>query len=157
MKIILYFTMKISEIVASQRRRLGLKQYELAEKTGIAPSQISIFERGSAGMVSTNLEKVLEALDLSIVNDRRNVQRKLARTCAKVMLDQKIKVLRFVSREELAERVGNDEILLLPVVSDELYRRYCRSQLVDETNTWNYFVTLVQDYFLDAQDGVLPA
>ena len=149
--------MKISEIIASQRRRLGLKQYELAEQTGIAPSQISIFERGSVGMVSTNLEKILDALDLSIVNDRQSVQRKLARKCARVMRERKIEDLRFISREELAACVGNDELLLLPVVSDELYRRYCRSQLVDETNTWNYFVSLVQDYYLDELDGVAPA
>ena len=58
--------MKINEIVAAQRRRLGLKQYQLAERTQIAPSQISIFERGSSGMVTTNLERVLEALGLHI-------------------------------------------------------------------------------------------
>lgn len=148
--------MKISDIVASQRRRLGLKQCELAKKTGIAPSQISIFERGSAGMVSTNLERILEALDLSIVNDRQSVQRKMARKCARVMRERNIDDLRFVSREEMAAYVGNDELLLLPVVSDELYRRYCRGKLVDETNTWNYFVELVQDYYLDELDGVAP-
>lgn len=145
--------MKISEIVAMQRRRLGLKQYELAEMTGIAPSQISIFERGSSGMVTTNLEKILVALGLSITNDRQSVQRKLARQCARVMREREIDDLRFVSREELAGYVGNDELLMLPVVSDELYRRYCLSEVVDETNTWNYFLSLVQEYYLDELDG----
>lgn len=144
--------MKISEIVAAQRRRLGLKQYQLAEKTGIAPSQISIFERGSSGMVTTNLEKVLLALGLHITYDRQNVQLEMAKECAKKLLAKGYDDLRSVSREEIAMIMDNDDILLLPVVSDELFRRYTRSQLMDETNTWNYFIRLVQDEIHDIQD-----
>lgn len=146
--------MKIAEIVTAQRRRLGLKQYQLAEKTGIAPSQISIFERGSSGMVTTNLEKVLAALNLHIVYDRHSVQRQVAIECAKKLLKKKITDLRFISREEIAKLIENDEILLLPVVSDELYRRYLHSKVVDETNTWNHFVKMVQDFILDEQVGL---
>lgn len=146
--------MKIAEIVTAQRRRLGLKQYQLAEKTGIAPSQISIFERGSSGMVTTNLEKVLAALNLHIVYDRQSKQREVARKTAHILFQKKITDLRFFSREEIANLIENDEILLLPVVSDELYRRYLRSEVVDETNTWNHFVKLVQGFILDEQDGV---
>ncbi len=144
--------MKISEIVAAQRRRLGLKQYQLAEKTGIAPSQISIFERGSSGMVTTNLEKVLLALGLHITYDRQNVQQGVAKECAKKLLAKGYEELHGITREEIALIIDNDDILLLPVVSDELFRRYTRSQLMDETNTWNYFVRLVQDEIHDLKD-----
>lgn len=144
--------MKISEIVAAQRRRLGLKQYQLAERTGIAPSQISIFERGSSGMVTTNLEKVLVALGLHIVYDRQGMQQRAAQECAHRLLKENIQDVRSLSREEVAKILDNDEILLLPVVSEELYRRYSRSVLVDETNTWNHFVKMVQDYMLDELD-----
>ncbi|PIE83789.1 MAG: hypothetical protein CSA07_05200 [Bacteroidia bacterium] len=137
--------MKISEIVADQRRRLGLKQYQLAERTGIAPSQLSIFERGSSGMVTTNLEKVLDALGLHIVYDRQGVQQELAKKCAQVLRERGIEEVRGVSREEIALLMDNDDLLLMPMVSDELYRRYCKSQIVDETNTWNHFAKLVQD------------
>jgi DNA-binding helix-turn-helix protein len=146
--------MKISEIVATQRRRLGLKQYQLAEKTGIAPSQISIFERGSSGMVTTNLEKVLVALGLHIVYDRQSVQQHTARTCAHALLANGIHDLRSITREEIAAIMNNDDLLLLPVVSEELYRRYCRSEVVDETNTWNHFIKLVHNYILEEMDGV---
>jgi len=146
--------MKISEIVAAQRRRLGLKQYQLAERTGIAPSQISIFERGSSGMVTTNLEKVLEALGLHIVYDRQSVQQRKARACAHILVTRGIHDLRAVTREEIASMVCDDDLLLLPVVSDELYRRYCRSEMVDETNTWNHFIKLVYDYMLEEMDSV---
>lgn len=145
--------MKISEIVTAQRRRLGLKQYELAQRTGIAPSQISIFERGKSGMVTSNLEKVLKALDLHIVYDRQSIQRQVARDCAQCLLQRGIRNVQLISREELAKEVNNDEILLLPVVSEDLYRRYCRSEIVDETNTWNYFIRMVQDYILEEIDG----
>ena len=146
--------MKISEIVASQRRRLGLKQYELAELTGIAPSQISIFERGSSGMVTTNLEKVLGALNLHIVHDRQSKQLEVARACAKELIARDMTDLRSVSREEIANILGNDALLLLPVISDELYRKYTRSELVDETNTWNYFLKLVHDCILEEKDAM---
>ena len=146
--------MKISEIVAGQRRRLGLKQYQLAEKTGIAPSQISIFERGSSGMVTTNLEKVHEALGLQIVYDRQSVQQEKARNCAHALVTLGIHDLRTITREEIASIVDDDDLLLLPVVSDELYRRYCRSEMVDETNTWNHFIKLVHDYMLEEMDTV---
>jgi DNA-binding helix-turn-helix protein len=146
--------MKISDIVSTQRRRLGLKQYQLAEKTGIAPSQISIFERGSSGMVTTNLEKVLEALGLHIVYDRQSVQQRKARACAHALISHGIHDLRTITREELASAIGDDDLLLLPVVSDELYRRYCRSEMVDETNTWNHFIKLVHDYMLEEMDSV---
>ncbi len=146
--------MKISEIVATQRRRLGLKQYQLAERTGIAPSQISIFERGSSGMVTTNLEKVLAALGLHIVYDRQSVQQHTARRCAETLISQGIHDLRGVTREEIASMMHMDDLLLLPVVSDELYRRYCRTEVMDETNTWNHFIKLVQDYMLEQLDGM---
>lgn len=144
--------MKISEIVASQRRRLGLKQYELASLTGIAPSQISIFERGSSGMVTTNLEKVLAALNLHIVHDRQSKQHEVARQCAKVLIEKDLTDLRNISREEIANVLGNEDLLLLPVISEELYRKYTRCELVDETNTWNYFLKLVQDCILEEKD-----
>ncbi len=137
--------MKICEIVADQRRRLGLKQYQLAERTGIAPSQLSIFERGNSGMVTTNLEKVLDALGLHIVYDRQGVQQDLARQTARALSARGVTDVRSISREEIATIVGNEDMLLMPMVSDELYRRYCKSELVDETNTWNHFVKLVQD------------
>ena len=146
--------MKINEIVAAQRRRLGLKQYQLAERTQIAPSQISIFERGSSGMVTTNLERVLEALGLHIVYDRQGVQQRVARRSAHLLLQRGIEEPRSITREELAQLVGNDDLLLMPVVSDELYRKYTRSEIVDETNTWNYFIKLVHDYILEEKDGV---
>lgn len=146
--------MKINEIVAAQRRRLGLKQYQLAERTGIAPSQISIFERGSSAMVTTNLEKLLRALQLHIVYDRQSVQMQVAKDCAHRLLNQGVNDLRNMTREEIAALLGNDDILLLPVVSDELFRRYSRSELVDETNTWNFFVKLVEDYMHEELDGV---
>ena len=146
--------MKISDIVATQRRRMGLKQYQLAEITGIAPSQISIFERGSSGMVTTNLEKVLEALGLQIVCDKLAVQRSKARDCAHLLVARGMHDLRAVSREELATLIDDEELLLLPVVSDELYRKYCRSGMIDETNTWNHFVKLVHDYMLEELDHV---
>ncbi len=146
--------MKISEIVATQRRRLGLKQYQLAEKTGIAPSQISIFERGISGMVTTNLEKVLVALGLHIVYDRQSVQQHTARRCAHTLIKQGIRDLRGVTREEIASIMDMDDLLLLPVVSEELYRRYCRTEVMDETNTWNHFIKLVHEYMLEEMDGV---
>lgn len=148
------YTMKICEIVATQRRRLGMKQYQLAQMTGIAPSQISIFERGNSGMVTTNLEKVLNVLGLHIVHDRQSVQRNTARQAAHILYTHGVKDINQVTREELAKLINNPEVLLMPVVSDELYRRYSRSLLVDETNTWNYFAKLVQEFILEEVDGV---
>lgn len=144
--------MKISEIVAAQRRRLGLKQYELADRTGIAASQISIFERGSSGMVTTNLEKVLEALDLHIVYDRPGYQETKAQCCAQKLYEAGHRGVHNVTREEMACMMEDNDILLFPVVSEELYRRYTRSQIMDETNTWNHFVRLIERALLDLID-----
>lgn len=141
--------MKINEIVASQRRRLGLKQYQVAERTGIAPSQISIFERGGSGMVSTNLEKLFQALELHLVYDRQSTQQNIARECAQMLAERGIKDINSLQREEVAAMIGNEELLLLPVVSHALYSRYQRSELVDETHTWNYFAALVQGFLTE--------
>lgn len=144
--------MKISEIVAAQRRRLGLKQYQLADRTGIAPSQISIFERGSSGMVTTNLEKVLQALDLHIVYDRTTAQDDVAKEIAATLHEKGKTDLHAMTQEEIAYYADNDELLLMPVVSEELYRRYTRCRLIDETNTWNYFKRLIQEYLYEITD-----
>ena len=149
--------MKISEIVATQRRRLGMKQYQLAERTGIAPSQISIFERGGSGMVTTNLEKVLVALGLHIVFDKQPEQERLARELAHILIQRKVQDVRSLVREEAAALLENDDILLLPMVSEELYRRYTRSKVIDETNTWNYFLKLTQEYYLEEMDAIYEA
>lgn len=105
-------------------------------------------------MVTTNLEKVLEALGLQIVYDRQSVQQEKARNCAHALVTLGIHDLRTITREEIASIVDDDDLLLLPVVSDELYRRYCRSEMVDETNTWNHFIKLVHDYMLEEMDTV---
>lgn len=96
-------------------------------------------------MVTTNLEKVLEALGLHIVYDRLGVQREIARKAAQALRENGITDVRNLSREEVAALTKNEDILLMPMVSEDLYRKYCKSELVDETNTWNHFSKMIQD------------
>lgn len=45
--------MTLSEVIAMLRKRRGLSQLALAERTGISERQVSRYENGGAGVMST--------------------------------------------------------------------------------------------------------
>jgi len=45
--------MTLSEVIAMLRKRRGLSQLELAERAGISERQVSRYENGGAGVMST--------------------------------------------------------------------------------------------------------
>ena len=45
--------MSLSEVIAMLRKRRGLSQSELAERAGISERQVSRYENGGAGVMST--------------------------------------------------------------------------------------------------------
>jgi len=59
------FSEILGKIVFSQRIRQGLEQDELAEKSKVEPKIIYRIEGGS-GFLTSDFEKVIKALDLSV-------------------------------------------------------------------------------------------
>ena len=55
------------------RIRAGLKQYELAQRAGIRPNELSLFETGRARPNADKASRLARALQL-YVGDRRPVQ-----------------------------------------------------------------------------------
>lgn len=57
--------MDVGSAILLQRRKLGMSQAELAEKTGLSRQAISHYESGKGQKISTAC-KILESLDLRI-------------------------------------------------------------------------------------------
>lgn len=57
--------MTLGEYIRAARRRVGLKQYELAAKVGTSPHTISHIELGSRGTSDTTLDAIAAALGLN--------------------------------------------------------------------------------------------
>lgn len=55
-----------SQMILPRMQELGISQYELAKRTGLAFSTITRWFRGEMGISSENLIKILTALDLNI-------------------------------------------------------------------------------------------
>jgi len=54
--------MDVGSVILLQRRKLGMSQAELAEKTGLSRQAISHYEAGKGQKISTAC-KILDALD----------------------------------------------------------------------------------------------
>jgi transcriptional regulator with XRE-family HTH domain len=57
---------KFGEKVREERLKRGLSQEELAARAGVHRTYIGMIERGEKNITLLNIEKVAEALDLSI-------------------------------------------------------------------------------------------
>ena len=57
---------RVGEIVKSYRKKAGLTQKELAERSGLAQGYISNLERGKYNICLKQLERVFRAMDASI-------------------------------------------------------------------------------------------
>lgn len=139
--------MTLREIVASRRKKAGLTQIELAEKSGVTQAQLSNFESGKATLTSDSLDKLFAALKIEW-SQNAEAQWELAGLCAERLKERGIKDISLITREEMSEIVENEEILLLQIINDKLYNMYASAGIIDERNTYNYFRTLVAFRFV---------
>lgn len=135
--------MTLREVVISRRKKAGMTQAQLAEKSGLTQAQLSNFESGKATLNSDSLDKLFAALRMQY-SQTAEEQWNLAELCAAKLKERGIKDANLITREEMAEIAGNEEILLLQVVPQKLYDMYIDSHIVNEHNTYNYFKTLVR-------------
>lgn len=138
--------MTLREIVISRRKKAKMSQTELAEKTGLTQSQISEFESEKRSLGSDSLDKIFKVLKMKYAQNS-DAQWELAGLCATEIKRRGIKELGLITKEEMSEIGGNDEILLLQVINDKLYEQYVRAGILNESNTYNYFLALVRFRF----------
>lgn len=134
--------MTLREVVISRRKKAGMTQAQLAEKSGLTQAQLSNFESGKATLNSDSLDKLFAVLRMQY-SQTAEEQWNLAELCAVRLKERGIKDANLITREEMAEIAGNEEILLLQVVPQKLYDMYIDSRIVSEHNTYNYFQALV--------------
>jgi Predicted transcriptional regulator with C-terminal CBS domains len=132
----------IREIVIDKRKKVNMTQVELAEKASITQAQISNFESGKATLGSDKLDKIFDVLRLKS-SQTKEEQWTLSGDCALIIKEKKLDITN-MSKEELAHVSGNNEILLLQNIPDDLYEKYVASKIIDEHNTFNYFMSLVK-------------
>ncbi|TXL80350.1 helix-turn-helix domain-containing protein [Vineibacter terrae] len=58
---------QIGDVLRRQRRRLGISQTQLGEKTGLRQATVSTLEAGQPGTALRTLCDVMAALDLELV------------------------------------------------------------------------------------------
>ncbi|MCS2366470.1 helix-turn-helix transcriptional regulator [Bacteroides caccae] len=134
--------MTLREIVISRRKKAGLTQIELAEKSGITQAQLSNFESGKATLNSDSLDKLFAVLKMKSAQSAE-AQWDLAGLCAERLKERGIKDVSLITREEMSKIAENEEILLLQIINDKLYDMYASSGIINEHNTYNYFQTIV--------------
>lgn len=134
--------MTLREKVISRRKNAKITQTELAEKTGLTQSQLSEFESGKSDLTSSSLDKIFNVLKLKYSQNAEE-QWELAGICAEEIKNRGIVDVKSISKEEMAEIGKNEEILLLQVIGKKLYNSYVDARIIDEKNTYNYFLTLV--------------
>ncbi len=132
----------LREMVIEKRKRNNLTQVELAERAGLTQAQISNFESGKSTLGSDKLDKIFDILRMKSSQTKER-QWDLAGECATLIKEKGLDVSN-ISKEELSQLCGDEEILLLQNISDSLYDKYVMSNIVDEHNTFNYFMSLVR-------------
>jgi Helix-turn-helix. len=138
--------MTLRETVILRRKEVNMTQLELAEKTGLTQSQLSNFEAGKTSLSSDNLDKVFSVLNIKFSQNAEKLW-DLSQLCAKKLKEKGVKDISLITREEMAELSGNEDILLLQVISESLYDKYAACKLINEQNTYNYFISLVKFQF----------
>ncbi len=66
---------KVGKIISQRRKNLGLTQAQLAEKIGVEQESLSRIEKGVTGMKFSRLENLSEALDCSVADFFRNIDK----------------------------------------------------------------------------------
>lgn len=135
--------MTLREMVTSRRKEVKMTQTDLASRSGLTQSQLSDFESGKSDLTSSSLDKIFKVIKLKYTQNAEE-QWDIAGKCAEEIKRRGISSLENISKEEMAEIAGNEEILLLQVVNESLFEKYAASGIIDEKNTYNYFLTVVR-------------
>ena len=145
------------EQIIKARKEQGLTQTDLAIKTGLRQATISDFENGKKNLRSDLLEKILQTLNLDIMNiiEEKKMQLELSGKIAKELIAKGVEDVKPLTRETIhmmtRENCG-DYILSLPVVSEKEYDKYEKRN--EDYKTWNMFHTLLKLDFVYAQRTV---
>lgn len=135
--------MTIREMVIEKRKKAGITQEELAKKTGIPQSRISEFESGNRSMNSNNLDKIFEALEISLQQNNEQMW-DFAIECAHILKDKGIKDIEKLSKEEVATLTGKKEILIMEEWNELTLTHAELKYNVDSKRTYNYMRNLIR-------------
>jgi transcriptional regulator with XRE-family HTH domain len=94
------FRQRCINAVLRERRRLGLSQVELANRTGLAHQYLNDYERGKRNIALENLEKILTALGVLIAPMPLSLRQHLARKV------RELRELKGFSQDGLATKAG---------------------------------------------------
>ena len=144
----------IREQIIKARKEQGLTQTDLALKAGLRQATISDFETGKKNLRSDLIEKIIQTLNLDIMNiiEEKKLQLELSGKIAKELISKGVEDVKPLTRETIhmmtSETCG-DYILNLPVVSEKEYEKYEKRN--EDYKTWNMFHTLLKLDFVYAQ------
>lgn len=134
--------MTIREIIIEKRTEVGITQKELSEKTGIAQSRISDFEKGKRTMTSDNIDKIFEVLEIHVKLSKEQ-QWDFAEECARILKKKGIANIDNITKEETAILTGKKELLTMKEYSDKLYDELDMKGIADK-NAYNYMKVLIK-------------
>lgn len=133
--------------IVKVRKEQGFTQGILAEKIGVRQATISEFESGKRSLGSDILEKIINILNIDIMNiiEEKNMQLKLSDEIAKELLSKGVENIDSLTKETIhmmtKEKFG-DYILSLNRVSEEEYKKLEKQD--KDFKTWNMFFVLLK-------------
>lgn len=135
---------ELAKFVANKRKQLCLSQDELAQKVGCRRATISDFESEKVIPRLDTIEKILEVLGLNKFTEviTYSSQWDESKIVAKILKEKNLDPMKMTKRE-MYELTGFDNILLLKEIEEKSYEKFIKLSNIDERDTFNMFQTLV--------------
>lgn len=137
----------LKEQIIKARKEQGYTQGSLASKIGVRQATISEFESGKRSLRSDILEKILQTLEINIMNtiEEKKMQLELSGKIAKELIAKGIEDIKPLNKETIhmmtRENCG-DYILSLPILSDDEFEKAENNDT--DHKSWNMFFTLLK-------------
>ena len=134
--------MTIQELITQKRTEVGMTQKELSEKTGITQTQIFDFESGKRTMISDNIDKIFNALEIHFKQNKKE-QWNFAKECARILMSKDINSINNLTKEEVATLTGKNELLVMKEYNDKLYDELNMKGIANK-NAYNYMKVIIK-------------
>ncbi len=140
--------MTLREQIIQERKRQGMTQSDLAEKIGTRQATISDFEKGKSNLRFDILEKIIETLNINIMDtiERRKYQLQKSKELAKVLIEKGVEDIDNISKNKLIELTNDSYISMLPFAEDKEYQT--PQERENDENTFEYFMILLKFDFV---------
>ena len=131
----------IADTIKQRMEVVGWTQAKLASEIDITQNQLSLFLQGKSSLNIKALNKCFDKLGILLKNCEKRIE--LAKLVSDRLSGYSIEEISSMSRKQMIEKTGIENLRALPVVSKQEFETMMESGIGDYEATFQYFKTLV--------------